>query len=171
MSRSQALLGEMDQEMPNTRIFLSRVPEDQLDWQPHEKSMSVGRLASHIAEIPMWLTQSLQTDALDLAPPGGEPWQMTEHRKVSELLEAFDRTLAEAVDALKSVDEARFLEPWSLLHGGNVIFTLPRIHVIRTMVLNHIVHHRGQLGVYYRLLGIPVPACYGPSADERGPMG
>ncbi len=167
MSLSQMLLPEFDQEMANSRKCLERVPDDKLTWVPHEKSMTLGRLASHIAEIPIWLTQTLKTDSFDLNPPGGEPWKATNLGSRKEILEFFDTQVAEARKVLEaSTDDSAFHQKWSLLNGGETFFTMPRIAVIRSMVMNHIVHHRGQLTVYLRLNDIPVPSTYGPSADE-----
>lgn len=167
MSINQMLLPEFDQEMANTRPCLERVPDDKISWAPHEKSMTLGRLASHIAEIPIWLTQTLATDSLDLNPPGGEPWQPTNLGSSKEIVDFFDAQVAEARKALEAAsDDAAFHQPWSLLSAGHTYFTMPRIAVIRSMVMNHLVHHRGQLTVYLRLHDVPVPSTYGPSADE-----
>lgn len=166
MSLSQTLLPEYDQEMATTRRVLERVPEDQLGWQPHEKSMPFGRLATHVAELAGWARTILQNDSLDLAPPGGGGYQPHASSSRNELLEMFDKNVAASRAAIESTDDAAFMQKWTLLKGGQTIFTLPRVAVLRTMLLNHIIHHRGQLTVYLRLTGTPVPSVYGPSADE-----
>lgn len=163
---ADVLLPEFDQEMASTRKFLERLPDDRLDWSPHEKSMSLGQLANHIAEIPDWLTQTLATDSLDLAPPEGEPWKPAAYGSSQEILDFFDRLVAESRKALEDSDPQAWGQPWSLLQGGNAIFTMPRAAVVRSMIFNHLYHHRGQLSVYLRMLDVPVPQAYGPTADE-----
>lgn len=169
MSIGQSMLGEFDQEMANTRKVLERVPEDKWSWKPHDKSGTVGWLAGHIATIPGWLTMTLQTESLDYAPVDGPTWQppKTDNRK--ELLAVFDKESSEARAALSSVSDADLMKGWTLLAAGKEIFTMPRIACIRGMIMNHLIHHRAQLTVYYRLLGVPVPGLYGPSADEGQP--
>jgi uncharacterized damage-inducible protein DinB len=170
MAISQALLGEFDHEMANTRKVLERIPEDKLAWKPHVKSMALGRLAGHIAEMPGWGTMTLTTGQLDVAPVSGPQFQPTVAQSRDHVLGEFDKNRAAARDAIAAASDEEFMQPWSLLAGGRTIFTMPRIAVIRSMVMNHIIHHRAQLGVYLRLNDIPLPALYGPSADE-GQMG
>ncbi|MCS6951329.1 MAG: DinB family protein [Bryobacterales bacterium] len=165
MTLSEALLPEFDHEMQATRRTLERVPDDRLAWKPHEKSMTLGRLAQHLSEIPSWVEPTLNQDSLDLAPPRAIP-QPPPATSVRELLEAFDQGVASARKAIAEASDEQMLRPWSLLVGGRVQFTLPRNRVLRYFVLNHLIHHRAQLGVYLRLNDIPVPAIYGPSADE-----
>ena len=167
MSMSKALLPEFDHEMANTRKALERVPEDRFAWKPHVKSMSMGRLATHLAEIPEWAVRTLEADSFDFAPPGGPPYQPKTAASRAELLEGFDRRAAAARTAISAAEDAQWMTPWSLLAGGNTIFTLPRIAVVRSLVMSHTIHHRGQLSVYLRLNDVPVPALYGPSADEQ----
>ena len=163
MKLTELILGELQQEAATTRKMLERVPEAALAWQPHEKSMSLGRLASHVAGLfGTWLTASLSQDEFDLAdslPLNAE--------SVSDILEAFDRNVASAIELLKTQSDESLSTPWRLKRGGQVLFELPRWAVLRSMVLNHIIHHRGQLSVYLRLLEVPVPSIYGPSADEQ----
>lgn len=166
MSLSQTLLPEYDQEMATTRRVLERVPEDKFSWQPHEKSMSLGRLATHVAELAGWAKTFLQDDSFDLAPPGGGGYQPQTAPSRSGLLEMFDKNVANTRAAIEATDDATFMQEWSLLKGGQAIFTLPRVAVLRTMMFNHVIHHRGQLTVYLRLTGTPVPSVYGPTADE-----
>ncbi len=162
MAIKDALLPEFDQEMATTRRVLERLREEKYDWAPHEKSMKAGRLASHIAEMSTWGTLSLKQDALDLAG-GHQPYNATSK---ADLLAAFDRNIGECRKAIEAASDDAFMQTWSLKQGETVIMTMPKISVLRTLVLNHIIHHRGQLSVYLRLTGTAVPSIYGPSADE-----
>ncbi|MGH9863192.1 MAG: DinB family protein [Candidatus Acidiferrales bacterium] len=166
MGMNQALLGEFDHEMANTRKTLERVPEDKFSWKPHEKSMTMSRLASHLAEIPSWTVNAMESESLDLAPPGAPPYQPPNPKSRKEILDLFDKNVAAARAALGGVSDENLMKPWSLLMTGRTIFTLPRVAVFRSFVMSHAIHHRAQLGVYLRLNNIPVPAIYGPSADE-----
>lgn len=168
MSQSQAILPEFDQEMANTRKVLERIPEDKLDWRVHEKSNTIGWVAMHLAEIPTWADLALNHDSLDVAPPGGEPHRTPAPQSRQEILARFDKNVAAARAAISAAPDEQFMKPWSLLKGGETIFTLPRAAVVRSFVLNHAIHHRAHLCVYLRLNGVPVPALYGPSADEQG---
>ena len=168
MGLSEAMLPEFDQEMANTRKTLERVPEGKLAWKPHEKSMTMSRLATHVAEIPSWAIFTIEKDSLDIAPPGAPPYQPQLANSRKELLEIFEKNILAARKAIAGATDQHLLKPWSLLFGGKTIFTLPRISVLRSTVMNHLIHHRAQLGVYLRLNDVPVPAIYGPSADERG---
>lgn len=164
MPINQAFLAEYDMEMATTRKLLERVPLEKSDWAPHEKSMKLGRLAQHVAEMPGWLPVTLQQDELDLAGAKPEPQPKTN----AELLAFFDKNVAAGRKALEAAgDDAKFRQTWSLKVGGKTAFSAPRAGVVRTFVLNHVVHHRGQLSVYLRLQGIPLPSIYGPSADEN----
>jgi uncharacterized damage-inducible protein DinB len=162
MSLSQALLPEFDMEMANTRRALERVPTDKFDWTPHHKSFTMGKLATHLATLPGWTNVTLGTDGLDLA----EPFEAPKPATTEELLALFDKTVADARVALAGAADETFFQTWALRKGEHVIFSLPKIAVMRGFVLNHIIHHRGQLTVYLRLNDIPVPSIYGPSADE-----
>ena len=165
MSVTQALLQELDMEMPNTRKTLERIP-DKLDWAPHAKSMSMGRLAQHLSEIPDWAVKGIELDELDLAPPGAPPYQPPPIGTRSDILAAFDKNLRAARESLSKTNDEHLMKPWSLKMGGKTVMTIPRVAVLRNFVLNHNVHHRAQMGVYLRLNDIPVPSIYGPSADE-----
>ncbi len=166
MALRDALLPEFDMEMANTRKTLERVPLARMSWKPHEKSMTMGRLASHLAETIGWLGDTLAGDSFDMAPPGGEPMQPFEGDSPDAILTAFDDNSRQARSALSGASDEDLMKPWSLLKGGQVLFTVPKIGVIRTWVLNHTIHHRAQLGVYLRLNDVAVPSIYGPSADE-----
>jgi uncharacterized damage-inducible protein DinB len=165
MTDKQLIIGELKREGANTRIMLGRLQDSHLPWKPHERSYSAGTLAQHISNIPLWMQFILSSDGLDLAVPQGklEPLQ-----KAEELMMFFDKMLSETVDALEKADEATFEGLWHLRKGDLTIVNAPRKIVMRYFVLNHIVHHRGQLSVYLRLMNIPVPGMYGPSADENG---
>ncbi|HEV8132120.1 MAG TPA: DinB family protein [Acidobacteriota bacterium] len=166
MRISGTLLPEYDQEMANTRKTLERVPEDKFGWKPHEKSMTLGRLAQHLSEIPSWANFTIDKDSLDIAPPGAPPYQPPRANSRRELLQLFDKNVTAARAAIAGASDEHLKKPWTLLFGGKTVFTLPRIAVLRTSVMNHGIHHRAQLGVYLRLNNVPVPALYGPSADE-----
>ena len=165
MPISQQLLPEFDNEMANTRKALERIPAD-FGWKPHEKSMTLGRLATHICEIPRWGAITVNTSELDLAPPGAPPYQPQTAASREDALAMFEKNAADARAALAGAADEHLMASWSLLMTGKTLFTMPRIAVLRGMVMNHLIHHRGQLTVYLRLLGVPVPALYGPSADE-----
>lgn len=162
MSIAQSLLGEFDQEMANTRKTLERIPENKLDYQPDPKSMSMGKLASHIAEMCGWLPSMMEGPELDI-PADFKPFVATSRK---QLLDTFDKNVAASRAALAAAGDQALMQDWSLKFAGNAMFTMPRIVVYRTMTMNHVIHHRAQLTVYYRLNGVPVPALYGPSADE-----
>ena len=168
MPISKMLLPEFDHEMANTRKTLERVPEDKFDWKPHEKSMSLGDLATHLGNIPSWTKNTFESDQLDVAPPGSPPYRLEQAKSRTALLDAFDKNVSEARAALEAAADENWQGKWSLLMGGKTIFTLPRQAVLRGFILSHSIHHRAQLGVYLRLLDIPVPSIYGPSADEGG---
>jgi uncharacterized damage-inducible protein DinB len=167
MAIRDAFLAEFDHEMIGTRKTLERVPEGKPDWKPHDRSMSIGRLAGHVAEIPGWAVETIERDSLDVNPPGAAPMQPNVMKSRKELLELFDRSVAKGRAAIAGASDEALMKPWSLLNGGQQIFTLPRVAVLRAFVMSHLVHHRAQLGVYLRLNNVPLPAIYGPSADEN----
>lgn len=168
MPMSQALLPEFDHEMANTRKALERVPEDKFGWKPHEKSMTLGRLATHVAELTGWVPATLESESFDFAQrPGAPPFQPKTAASRAELLDLFDKNVAAARAAIGGASDAQLMVPWTLLDGGKTVFSMPRVAVLRSMVMNHTIHHRGQLAVYLRLNDVPVPALYGPSADEQ----
>jgi len=168
MALNEALLPEFDQEMAGTRKSLERVPDDKFDWKPHAKSMTIRQLTVHLALFPSWMIETLQKTEFDYAPVGAPPYEPPPINSRKELLETFDRDLAKAREALKAASDEQLMATWTLLAGGKTIFTMPRIAVLRGMCMNHMIHHRAQLGVYLRLNDIPLPALYGPSADEQG---
>jgi len=160
MTIAETLLPEFDQEMKTTRRLLERVPTDKGTWKPHEKSFSIGHLAQLLSWMPDWITKTLTQDSLDLA--GGAKYS---YEKTETLLDDFDRNVEEARAAIAGSTDADFDKPWSLKMGDKVLMTLPR-GVTTRQHINHLVHHRGQMSVYLRLLDIPVPSLYGPTADE-----
>jgi len=168
MSIAQALLPELDQEMAGTRKTLERIPEDKFEWRPHPKSFTMVGLATHIASMVGWGGSVIKEDSFDVAPPGAEPYKEEPAESVEALLATFDKNYAEFRKTLAGASDEALMKDWSLLVGGKVIFTKPRIACLRGDVLNHLIHHRAQLGVYLRLNDAPVPALYGPSADEGG---
>ena len=165
---SQSLLPEFDHEIANTRKTLERVPEGKPEYRPHPKSMALARLAGHLAEIPMWATMTLSQDEIDVNPPGGAQFEPQVMKSRSDLLTKFDQDVKQARAALVSTSDDVMMKAWSLKRGGETIFTMPRVAVMRSFVMNHMVHHRAQLGVYLRLNDVAVPSLYGPSADEGG---
>ncbi len=156
------LLKEMDQEAQTTRKMLGRVPDDKFGWKPHEKSMTIKSLATHIAELPSWVSMALTTDELDFA---SNPYQPVDVNTTAELLAHFERSLADGKAHLESANEEQLNDQWTLREGDRIYSTSSKLEVIR-MAFSQIVHHRAQLGVYLRLLNIPIPGSYGPSADE-----
>jgi len=157
-----ALLPEFDNEMTKTRKVLERVPDDKRDWKPHPKSFSLGALATHVAGLPTWGSETLNRSELDV---GGNP-PLTALPTTSDILAAFDRNVAAARAALTGKTDAELAAMWSLRHNGRTLFSMPKATVWRSFVVSHLIHHRAQLTVYLRLLDVPVPAIYGPSADE-----
>ena len=167
MTIGQSMLGEFDMEMQNTRKVLERLPDEKWNWKPHEKSGTVGWLAGHIATLPGWLTMTINTEELDYAPVNGPAYQPPKIENRQQALANFDKEVGEARTALTSVSDQEMMKGWKLLAGGQEIFTMPRVACIRGFVMNHLIHHRAQLTVYYRLLNVAVPGLYGPSADEN----
>ncbi len=160
---ASALIAEMEQEARVTRTCLERVPEEKFDWKPHEKSMPFGRLAAHVAEMFSWTPATLQHPELDFAKFDYKPF---EPATTADLVEYLDKNVAEAIDTLRNTPDEVFMENWTMRNGETVYFTLPKAAVMRSFVMSHIIHHRGQLSVYLRLNDIAVPSIYGPSADE-----
>jgi uncharacterized damage-inducible protein DinB len=166
MTHAETILPEFDQEMANTRKVLERVPDDKLEWQPHPKSHTIGWNANHLANLPDWVVHTLTTPSLDIAPVGGAPYQMPKHGSRAEILATFDRNVGAARQTLTKATDQDMGSMWTLARAGNAMFTMPRSTVVRSFVLNHIIHHRAILCVYLRLNDVPVPGMYGPSGDE-----
>lgn len=166
MALRDGLLAQFDHEMVGTRKTLERVPEGKPDWAPHPKSMKMGRLAGHLAELPGWAVETINRDSLDIAPASGRPFEPLVMTSRKQLLEEFDKKSAAGRAAIASASDETLLGKWTLLAGGKEIFSLPRLAVLRSFVLSHVIHHRAQLGVYLRMNDVPVPPIYGPSADE-----
>lgn len=162
MSRIKMYLKELEQEALTTRKMLQRVPTDKFAWQPHEKSMTIKRLATHIAELPTWITMAIKTDELDFAD---NPYQPADVNTTEELLAYFESSLADGRSELKEENESLLDKDWTLRNGQQIYSVEPKADVIR-MSINQIIHHRAQLGVFLRLLNIPIPGSFGPSADE-----
>lgn len=160
----QQLLAELKQEAATTRKILAVVPHDKSDWKPHEKSMSLGQLASHVAELPSWIAPTLLYDTLDFAVNKYIPFAPASN---DDLLAFFDKNVIDAEQCLTNYSDDRFNEMWTMRNGEVIYFTAPKGGVLRSFCFNHLVHHRAQLGVYLRLLNIALPGSYGPSADER----
>ncbi len=163
MTISQMMLPEFDQEMANSRRVLEAVPEDNYSWKPHEKSMTLGRLAGHVAEMPGWAIVTINQDKLELTPG----MSATTATSKEQILSVFDKSLVIAREALAGASDETLMANWSLIVGGHNVFTMPRTAVLRSMVMNHMIHHRAQLGVYLRLLDVKVPGVYGPTADDK----
>jgi uncharacterized damage-inducible protein DinB len=162
MPFSKTLLPEFDEEMKNTRKLLECVPDDKFDYQPHPKSMNLARLASHVAEMPSWTVFTLDQDVLDMQP--GEQPHFAKSR--AELLEMFDKGVADARKRIQGASDEHWEKTWTFKYAGKPILSNPRSTVMRSVIMNHLVHHRAQLGVYLRLNNVAIPGMYGPSADE-----
>ncbi|GAA4753619.1 DinB family protein [Flavisolibacter ginsenosidimutans] len=160
---NQPFIAELKHEAASTKRILERVPEDKFDWKPHEKSMTLGRLTSHVAELPGFMNSILTMDEVDFA----KGHYKAIHNKTSkELMNTFQEKLDEVMQTLQNTSDEKMQANFTLRSGEHVIATLPRTVALRSMAMNHILHHRGQIAVYLRLLDIPVPGLYGPSADE-----
>lgn len=166
MPLAESLLPEFDQEMATTRRLLERVPEERASWTPHPKSTGLGPLAAHIANLPWFATRALTGTEHDFNPPGGPRFTPQAFESTAKTLQTFDERVREARAAIASASDADLAVAWTLKNGGHTIFTLPRIAVLRTLMMNHIIHHRGQLSVYLRLNDVPLPSIYGPTADS-----
>lgn len=164
MKLIDSLITEFDHEAQTTRKHLERLPENKLDWRPHEKSFTARELASHITEMVGWANAILNQDGLDFDPATYKPYRGT---SVAEMLKTFDDNVAKGKQALASVTDDTLNQPWSFKIMGRVQFERPKAAVFRDVAMSHIIHHRGQFSVYLRLLNVPVPGSYGPSADEQ----
>lgn len=166
MTVAQEFLAEFEEEMEATRRMLERVPDEALDFRPHPKSMSMGSLAGHIAEMIGWAAVTARQQEFDIDPPGGQAPQPYVTTSRAAMLVFFDSNVVGAKREIAEVNDEDMQAPWTFLKGGNTVFKLPRIKVLRKFCLNHIIHHRAQLGIYLRLNNVPVPGPYGPSADD-----
>lgn len=165
MAISNALLPEFDHEMTTTRSLLAITPAAHADWKPHPKSSTLGDLAMHLGNIPSWTAMTLEQTELDLNPPGGTGWAPRKFETVPMLLQSFDDNVAAGKAAIAKTSDAEFMVPWTLKNAGVTIFTMPRVAVMRSFVLSHLIHHRGQFTVYLRLRDVALPSVYGPTAD------
>lgn len=165
MGIAQSMIPEFDYEMANTRKTLERVPDDKFDWKAHNKSFSMGSVASHLSNLPSWTSLIISQDEFDMAP-AGQPAKTPPCHSRQEVLEVFDKNVAAARQSLESENDEHIFRNWKLLSGGHEVLSMPRVAVLRGFVMNHMIHHRAQLTVYLRLNDIPVPSLYGPSADE-----
>ncbi len=167
MAIAESILPEFDHETATTRTLLERVPEAMAEWKPHAKSMSLGQLAMHIANLPQWASITLERTEFDTNPPGGPRITTPTFQSASHLLQSYDAGVTAARALLARTTDAEFMVPWTLKSGGKKMFNMPRVAVFRSFILNHAVHHRGQLSVYLRLLDVPIPNIYGPTADTQ----
>jgi uncharacterized damage-inducible protein DinB len=163
MNLIDPILAELAHEGATTRRLLERLPQDRLGWQPHQKSMTLGRLATHIAEIPGWVGSIVEKDEFDLGASGYVPPTLG---SVAEIIAMFDKSVATATETLKRQSNDRLLAKWQLKKNGQLVVEMPRLGMIRSFLMNHLIHHRGQLSVYLRLQNVPLPSIYGPTADE-----
>jgi uncharacterized damage-inducible protein DinB len=167
MSATAAILQELEQEAATTRRVLERVPSDKLAWKPHDKSMSLGTLAMHVASAPGFISDWAVQDTTKFSGGEGSP----DAKSTAEILSAHDEGLAKAKSNLAAIGDAGLSKMWSMqTPDGKTVMSMPKSALVRSIVMNHVYHHRGQLSVYLRLLNVPVPSIYGPSADE-GPAG
>ena len=159
----QALIREIEYEGSQTKKVLERIPVDKFNWKPHEKSKEIGALAIHVAQIPSWTSRALASSEFDMATMKRE---VPEIKTADDLVKISETNIQKAIEDLQKASDEDMMAMWTFRRGDQVVFSLPRAAVIRSMAMNHLVHHRGQLTVYLRLLNIPVPGIYGPSADE-----
>lgn len=160
MELQQILIPEFQYEVTLTEKFIKRIPQDKMDWRPHPKSMSMRELANHLAEIPQWVVAIMEKEELDL-----EEYKSPDHKDTEDIVRLLRNGASSAESSLRKPDEA-YETIWRLRKGDHTLIEMPRMNVLRTMALNQLPHHRAQLGVYFRLLDLPVPSTYGPSADE-----
>ena len=163
MSLGQILSAELKYEAISTRKMLERIPNEKLAWKPHEKSMTLERIAGHLVEMVGWTKETLTRDEIDFS----KSYAVKDYADIAEMVADFDKVVAESLEILGSVSDETMSENWSLRNGEEIYFTMPKIAVMRSYVMNHIIHHRGQLSVYLRMLDIPVPSVYGPTADDK----
>jgi uncharacterized damage-inducible protein DinB len=165
MTIAQSMLPEFDHEMATTRALLERIPDDRAAFKAHAKSTAMGDLAAHVVSLASWAVPVVSQTEMDLNPPGGPGYTPPTFTSTAALLERFDANVRAAREHIGRTSDADLMVPWSLKNGGHAIFTMPRVAVLRTFFMNHIIHHRGQLSVYLRLNDVPLPSIYGPTAD------
>jgi uncharacterized damage-inducible protein DinB len=163
MNTAQRLIAELQQEAAKNKLMLERIPESKLSWKPHEKSMTIGRLGMHIAELPNWIVRSLTSEEYEF---GNGSYNPNVPQKHAQIMEEFENQLHKATEVLKTASDETLSKNWKVRKGDKLIYDMPRADIIRRQ-LNHIIHHRGQLSVFLRLLDVPVPGVFGPTADER----
>ncbi|MBS1759674.1 MAG: DUF1572 family protein [Bacteroidetes bacterium] len=163
MAIKEALISELKRESESTKKMLERVPMDNSDWKPHEKSMSIGKLATHIAAIPLWISSIINMDDYDIA----KHYKNVHASTQEELMKLFQDSLNDAIENLEKIEDADLFKTWIFRNGDHIIANAPKIGVMRSLSMSHLIHHRGQLSVYLRLLDVPVPGMYGPSADDQ----
>jgi uncharacterized damage-inducible protein DinB len=168
MKLTDLFAAELERESAGTRRALERVPDHRGDWKPHEKSMTLKRLATLVASMPSWVTMMVEHDEMDIIAPASASWKPQERDTSRELVELLDQSVGKARAALQKTTDEHLAKPWRFIVAGRVVSEQPRHIMLRDTVFNHLAHHRGQLTVYLRLLGAPVPAIYGPTADEQG---
>jgi uncharacterized damage-inducible protein DinB len=166
MAIGNGIIMELKHEAVNTRKMLERVPFEKATWKPHEKSTGLVPLAAHVARVLSWVERAMTKDEFDMGVPGAFP-KIELPKNTAELLQGLDNNVAQAIKHLESATDEVLMKPWTFRNGDHVIFTMPKAAVVRNMALNHMYHHRGQLSVYLRLLDVPVPGMFGPSADEK----
>lgn len=164
MRIAETILPEFDREMATTRKMLERFPEDKVEWRPHDTCMTLGRLAGHVAELAGWVIPTMNQDKLEMDPSKYNP-NIVKSR--AEAVKQFDETVKTAREAIAKANDEAFMKPWTFVAGGQTVFTMPKIAVYRSFVMNHLIHHRGQLAAFYRIAGVPIPSMYGPSKDEQ----
>jgi uncharacterized damage-inducible protein DinB len=167
MSIAATFLPEFEHEMASTRRILERMPHERAAWKPHPKSFSMGDLGLHLAQLPNWLVITMNDSAFDANPPGGPPFPRPVYESVDRTLAMFDANDAAGRAALASATDEQMLAIWTLKNGGQSVLAMPRVAIVRSFVLNHIIHHRGQMSLYLRLCDVPVPGMYGPTADDK----
>ena len=170
MPIAETILPDFDHEAETTRTLLERLPEASAAWRPHAKSMSLGELGMHVSQIPGWAKIVLEGTQFDTDPPGGQRDSPAPFESTAKMLAAYDERVSAARALLLAATDAELMVPWALKMGGKTLFTMPRVAVFRSFVMNHGIHHRGQLSVYLRMCGVALPSIYGPTADMREPV-
>jgi uncharacterized damage-inducible protein DinB len=165
-----ALVPELDHELPGLRKTVERIPDNLFDWRPHPKSFTMSELANHLVNMVNWVGMIMNTDSFDFAPVDGPEYTEPKGNTTRELLDMLDEYIVKTRAIMNEADDMQYMMPWSMIVGGKEIMSMPRVAVYRSFVMNHLIHHRAQLTMYLRLNDIPVPALYGPSADEQGMM-